>query len=333
MQIYFMFPIIIAVVLISLLAWHLFVDRFAERWLFKTSMASLFGLLVGSGIMYGMIHLKFRQIEHLNGVVIGKTRDVVSCEHSYSCNCTKNKDGSESCSTCLEHFYDINWLVNTTVGDVIINRVDRQGISMPPAYARAYAGEPAAVEHSYMDYLRASENTIYKKTGDNSLPGITDYYKLSHVIGCNKLLDNSLTEHMRDISSLTQANVTAICGSSDPRLGLESAKAYYHLKKNDVLVYIQADSSKIISASGTGLSETSEYKSLLNEQLSGIPIDSVNVISERIKYSLVNGFRRIPMAEFEYLKYDVELSWWQFLLIFMAAILSALGFNVWMRRL
>lgn len=33
----------------------------------------------------------------------------VPCTHSYSCNCTTDKDGRESCSTCYEHAYDVDY--------------------------------------------------------------------------------------------------------------------------------------------------------------------------------------------------------------------------------
>jgi hypothetical protein len=33
----------------------------------------------------------------------------VSCKHSYDCNCTTNKDGSKSCSTCYYHAYDVDY--------------------------------------------------------------------------------------------------------------------------------------------------------------------------------------------------------------------------------
>ena len=33
----------------------------------------------------------------------------VHCRHSYDCNCSKDKDGHESCSTCYEHAYDVDY--------------------------------------------------------------------------------------------------------------------------------------------------------------------------------------------------------------------------------
>lgn len=33
----------------------------------------------------------------------------VHCRHSYDCNCTTDKDGRKSCSTCYEHAYDVDY--------------------------------------------------------------------------------------------------------------------------------------------------------------------------------------------------------------------------------
>jgi len=48
----------------------------------------------------------------------------VSCRHSYDCNCTTDDEGNESCSTCYEHLYDVDyhspyWQLVTTTNEVI----------------------------------------------------------------------------------------------------------------------------------------------------------------------------------------------------------------------
>lgn len=37
-----------------------------------------------------------------------KWDEEVSCRHDYKCNCSTDKDGHESCSTCYEHSYDVD---------------------------------------------------------------------------------------------------------------------------------------------------------------------------------------------------------------------------------
>ena len=51
----------------------------------------------------------------------------VPCRHSYDCNCTTDKDGRKSCSTCYEHSYDVDYhpayweLVSSTGNSIYIS--------------------------------------------------------------------------------------------------------------------------------------------------------------------------------------------------------------------
>lgn len=59
--------------------------------------------------------------EFWNGVVSRKASEDVPCTHSYQCNCRRDKNGRESCDTCYEHSYDVDWDVYTSNGDPVIN--------------------------------------------------------------------------------------------------------------------------------------------------------------------------------------------------------------------
>ncbi len=50
-----------------------------------------------------------------NGQVTEREHHTVSCSHSYECNCTTDKDGHRSCSTCYEHLYDVDWSPTTLI--------------------------------------------------------------------------------------------------------------------------------------------------------------------------------------------------------------------------
>lgn len=107
-------------------------------------------LTVGSVALQSLLYVtltlgKAADVELLNGYVTGKERDVVSCSHSYECMCyyTESCSGSGTsrsctrtrhCSTCYEHSYDVDWDVHTTVGNLTIDRIDRQGLDQPPRW-------------------------------------------------------------------------------------------------------------------------------------------------------------------------------------------------------
>ena len=108
---------------------YLFYDRKVVWWefliLFAVSLASV-----------GIVKLiadnsNTKDIEYWNG-----TKDEVQyyepwdeevpCTHSYSCNCTTDSKGNESCSTCYMHPYDVDyhpaeWTLVTSIGNYSIS--------------------------------------------------------------------------------------------------------------------------------------------------------------------------------------------------------------------
>ncbi len=93
---------------------------------------------VCAAIYYGGMH----DTETWNSYVVTKEREEVSCSHSYSCNClqvcSSDSNGGSSChtqcDTCYEHSYDVDWVVQDTIGDFRISRIDRRGLGEPPRW-------------------------------------------------------------------------------------------------------------------------------------------------------------------------------------------------------
>ena len=136
----------------------------------------------------------------------------VSCRHSYDCNCTTNKDGSKSCSTCYYHAYDVDfhpehWTKVTNTGaEYGISRehfleLQKQFSTQPyfvemhrdyhsidgDAYYTDWNKKPetsdiVTTEHNYKNKVQASKSifkfdVIDEKT--KKLWGLYDYPKLS----------------------------------------------------------------------------------------------------------------------------------------------------------
>lgn len=115
----------------------------------------------------------------------------VSCRHSYDCNCSTDKDGKRSCSTCYEHSYDVDyhpehWTkednngseyeISKSVYDELKSRfatktyfveLNRDYHSIDGNdYSTNWAGEPLkseviTKEHSYTNKVQVS-NSIFK---------------------------------------------------------------------------------------------------------------------------------------------------------------------------
>ena len=123
MIIYFaiLIPIITAIVLFLLF------KHKTVWWEFAIPLASSFLFIV---LMKLIIETSQVQCKEYWGSFISRVEyyeewdEEVSCRHSYDCNCTTDDEGNESCSTCYEHAYDVDyhspsWQLVTTIGETI----------------------------------------------------------------------------------------------------------------------------------------------------------------------------------------------------------------------
>src|SRR5262245_58928714 len=98
-------------------------------------------LLITFGVYQSGRYSKLYYTEIWNGEVTNKQRNEVSCSHSYSCNCTPTYDDKgnytgQSCQTCYEHDYDVDWDVySNTERNYSIPSPSRQGLVMPERWA------------------------------------------------------------------------------------------------------------------------------------------------------------------------------------------------------
>src|SRR3989304_3295028 len=115
----------------------------------------------------------------------------VSCRHSYDCNCSTDKDGHETCSTCYMHSYDVDyhseyWTKEDNLGneygiskieyDILVKRFSTKSYFVDlhrdfhsidgDSYHTDWGGEPErsdviSTEHSYMNKVKVS-HSIFK---------------------------------------------------------------------------------------------------------------------------------------------------------------------------
>ena len=112
-----------------------------------------------------------------NGRVVSKERVHGHYLRSYDCNCHEvcsgsgdNRSCSTECDTCYEDRYTVKWSAKTTVGNVTFDTKDSPWISVylspdPPAYARCVKGEPASIEHGFVNYVKAVPESLFRQDG------------------------------------------------------------------------------------------------------------------------------------------------------------------------
>lgn len=289
--------------------------------------------------------------EILSGRVTGKSRDKVSCSHSYDCNpypC--NCDSKGRCSTCYhtcyEHSYDVDWDVQTTVGGFTIDRVDRQGLDKPPRWAATVIGEPVVNDHSYENFVKASPGTLFRHQGlmekyAQTLPdnpqNIYDYWHLNRLVtvGVTPLepatdWNNALMELNADLGASKQANIIVVLVKNVPD------DWYYALeekwiggKKNDVVLVASVDDNMKPQWATVMCWTTNElFKVKLRDDVMNDPQLTKDAVMQDLRTNVTQYFQRKPMHDFQYLEAEMQPSTTAWVVTLIIALLVSIGLTV-----
>lgn len=309
--------------------------------------------LVIAGISVAVVyHSSVSDTETWNGFITEKYRDKVGCEHSYQCNCieicsTDSKGYTtctQSCSVCFEHDYDYDWVIKTSNDEKVkISRVDSQGIGMPLRFQSAYIGEPTAIAHSYVNYIKAAPDTLFRRQGSDAsqykipdYPKIYDYYRQDRILNTSSRLkiDVSKWDRLNDtlnavVGSPKQANIIMVFTDVEDSGYIQVLEErWLGGKKNDIVITIGVDQSgKRASWVGVSAWTTREiFKVKLRDHIREMPdiTDEVKMI-QVIQSDVEKYYERKPMADFEYLKSSITPSSTQWILVsVISMIVSAI---------
>lgn len=268
-------------------------------------------------------------VEIHNGRVASKSREKVSCSHSYRCNCHdvctgsgKDEHCTEHCDTCYEHSYDVDWPVVTTNGEQMeIDRVDRQGVSEPPRWTSVVVGEPTALQHSYTNYIKASPDTLFRQQGlveqyKTQLPeypgGVYDYYRLDRLVqvGTNvldaPLWNRDLSELNGDLGRLKEVNAVVVLVDNKPREYFSALEQHWMGgKKNDVVLVISLSSSTIQWADVLAWTDYPLFKVKLRDDVLEVGTLLREPILKAMYKNIQTHFVRKSMKDFEYLQASI----------------------------
>lgn len=303
--------------------------------------------VVGAG--WGLGHfVQTDDVEIINGQVTGKDAEEVPCSHSYSCNCrqvcTTDSRGSQSCTTtcdtCYEHQYDVDYTVHTTVGNIPVDRIDAQGIDTPPNFSRAQIGDPVARRHHYVNYVKAAPDSLFNKLAQQhafdayktSLPGypndVHDLYYVDRVVpvGVNvpdaAFWDEKLALGLRELGPEKQVNaVVVFTSNTDSHYADALEMAWQGGKKNDVVVvlgtpyYPDIAWVRVLSWTKDAL-----FKVQLESDLRDLKVASSDAVLGTMFSHIDKSFQRRHMADFAYLKWEIELPLWADILLFVLSL-------------
>lgn len=215
---------------------------------------------------------------------------------------------------------------------------------------------PASVYHMYDNYVLASQETILKNrlqdySHFNSLilpyPSIqsTEYGSIKFIRTVNagtnissenlekiqKLLDDELTT----LGANSQINIiTYFVNTKDQSFIHALDTAWMKGKKNDLIVVVGYVDNKIIWSNLITWTDNELFKVKLRDRIiqkgslekeSDI-VDFVNIIVSQIRMGGEDGYKRKPMADYEYLTNDISLSFEQNLVMVILSVVFSLIF-------
>lgn len=241
---------------------------------FECLFTVIVSVAVSGGMMWVFVWGSMNNTEVLESRIVGKHREIVSCEHSYE-SCSGSGD-SRSCVTLFEHDHDYDWVLDIddrVMGNIKIDRVDSQGKMEPELYTDAQIGGIAFKNHSYVDYIKANKNSLFNhraeadalkddvvfKTLPNA-PKIYDQYQYNRVIVLNKNGKNKwIRDHskgwrlafdsdLKTISSKIQANVIVVVSNVlDDSLYHKIIVKWNGGSKNDIILFYNVNEDGVVN--------------------------------------------------------------------------------------
>lgn len=306
--------------------------------------------LVCLGLSYTGGMFKVMDTEILNGYVTSKYSQKVSCGHQYQCGqtCTSDSKGNQTCVPiyCDEHNYDVDWNVETTVGNLEIDRVDRQGVDEPPRFSKVSLGEPASVTHSTKNYLLAQEDSLFyvdpkvsEKYKDKlpKYPEVYDYYRFNHVINLTKQNTDSysvlIQDKLKKMGAEKQVNLIVVVTNESQDFYKALMASWSGGKKNDVILVYGLKDDKIVWFNSTSFADGMNNKELhakLRQEALG-EVLSMSVVNTQLN-EINKSFNRLPNEEFQYIVDSLEPSTGTLVFFSLLSLIASVLVGLYFKR-
>lgn len=287
-------------------------------------------------IVFGLsLGVKSYDIEIHNGKVTSKSKDKVSCSHSYQCFCRTVSCGKDCtttvCQTCYEHKNDWDYNVQTTLGNIRIKRVDRQGKNTPPRFDEVIIGEPVSLERRFLNYIKMAEKTLFKDDMHHSsslevspYPNVYDYYRINRVINTSStsinttLINDRLNSVLRELGPKQKMNIVVyFWNHEDDNYDRVVQSKWLGGKKNDLVIMIKVQDNTINRVHSFGFSSDSSVYYRTNRLVQEVIEVNEELITEAILEGSKN-FIKESMEEYAYLQDEIQPSIW--LIVFSSLI-------------
>lgn len=308
-------------------------------------------VVVLTGLVYMSKGLSALDVEIHNGQVTSKYSERTSCSHSYECPpcyTHTNSDGTtyQTCSTCYDHPFDVDWKVDTTVGNITIPRVNSQGTIEPPRFSEVVVNEPASREKRYHNFIKANPDSIFNTSEFTDImegneyalpnyPKVHDFYRLNRVVitdpqlprSLYRTLNQGISMELRSLGAEKEVNVVMVL-TTEPSSQYATALEYEWLggKKNDIVIVmgLDVDTLNVDWIDTFGWSSNSRIHVALHDAFQGQVLD-VNTTPSLLSSLISEHYERQSFSEYEYLMDELEPSFMAMFIAFIINIMVTLG--------
>jgi len=291
-----------------------------------------------------------------NGEVTNKTRHHDDYVRSYDCMCYTTCDSdnncTEHCQTCYEDHYTVEWYLDSTLGKIRLKYRDSTSRRVykepdPANYTAAFVGEPCSDTRSYTNYIKAVPDSLFNMEAaeyvqfDSLIPHYPEVYGKYHVdhvitMGMGNSLairdwNDYLAGKLKKLGPSSQANIIiVIANTADQTYRHALETAWLGGKKNDIIViagvtnYPKIDWVDTITLgqnAGNGLMTVK----IRDDIMALGSIENGQAVIDAVATNVAQHFDRKPMADFEYLKDDIQPATWVVITAFILAFLLSAG--------
>lgn len=323
------------------------------NWLEAAIQAAVGVLLMGGGFMVAR-YAKTADTEIWNGRLI-KTSGTQHCCHSYSCNCSTtcstdmngNLSCSEDCDTCYEHDEDLYWSASSTNGESVFHDgCNPPGTAAPAEWEAMSDGEPSAVEHRYINYIKGAPGRFFRR------PWLVERYKgqlpaYPRVHGrykADRFIMSAIGEAVPDLAGLNrelsringdlgkakQVNIIVVVTADHGLFSEALSEAWLGGKKNDLIVVVGVPSyprigwARVISwTDARAVKEDLERRVLDLGDFDGRKLLSV------VEQEVGSKFKRKSMKDFRYLLKEIEPPGWALWMLAVLGLMVSGGLQAW----
>lgn len=310
------------------------------------------GLLATTAAFYGSAAVATADVEIWNGKVLGKDRVHDTYEESYSCNCRTTGSGQNqtaTCDTCYETHYTVEWTCSTTVGDIRIDKKDSTSRSVYKTPNSAFfdsigLGDPAAKRHTYTNYVQAVPQSLFaaspkelRKRFAGLVPAYPDqvynFFKINRFLTPGYSTpdaarwNNDISMMLRDLGPTKQVNaIVVVAKTNDPEYEYALQDAWEGVNKNDVVLLIgsaawpKIDFVRVISWTKNEL-----FKIELRDNVQNLGTIQREPVMKLLSAQIAKNFERRHMAEFEYLKAEIDPPTWIIIALLCVLLIGAAG--------